>query len=468
MFAISATESSIICAGLITAATFLFFRGTKTDNIMPLYFSSLLYAIAAGVKTPAVQAVFSLIFIFCVLEYLSPKRKFFKHFGLFTIFVTFNFILFGVYNYILNYLSFGNFLSSPGALLLHEFYGGVKGFIANFTKYMFALLDCSGMPYAPLIWRILTAVSNIFIALMGIDYEYGSIMSNMDHLDNANAHENTCGLGILGIIIFLPSLITAFKKVNFSKPRKIILFAFALGFLINIIVLSLSVGYMVYNIRFIAMFAMLAVPVTVLFRPGKKLRIVVTTLFVWMFTIFFVIAPARCFHLNVLNFVKEAKLNVNVFKNQVKDYTGLRTKDYKQIVKIINEVGSDAKVLFFLPNNTPTYTVSERLENTEFGLWGLVEKNSVNFDKFDYVVTGVEQKSSYFSGFAPKKIKCVFKGKEGKEYPIEEYDKIISSVCYPDFKLLEKHGFKKVNQYMGDRTYEKALLLYKKTPTDKI
>lgn len=462
LFAISGSESSIICAGLITAAIFLFFRASKTDKMTPLYFSSLLYAVAAGVKTPAVQAVFSLIFVFCAFEYVSPKRNFLKHCGLFALFFGFNFVLFGAYNYVLNYLSFGNFLSSPGALLSHKFYGGIKGFIANFTKYCFALLDCSGIPGADKIWRILTGISNIVIALMGIDFDSGSLMSNMNHLKGANLHENTCGLGILGIIVFLPSLIIAFRKVNFSKTRKTILFAFATGFLINLVVLSLSVGYMIFNIRFIVMFAMLAAPVIVLFRPGKYLKTIVTALSVWIFTIFFMIFPARFNYLRIWDFINVSKCNINAFKQHVKMYPSVQAPDYSQAVRLINDVKPGSRVLLFLPSNISTYRLSENFENPVFALWELTEQNPVDYDKFDYIVTGFEQISTYFKGAAPKTVKCLYTDWDGTSYRPEQINKIIFTACYPDLKILEQKGFKQVGQYMGDNDKEKILYLYKK------
>ena len=66
----------------------------------------------------------------------------------YVLFLIINFAIFSSYNYVLNYIDYGNALGSESARAVHGFRGGIKAFVGNFIRYIFMLFDFSGFRYS--------------------------------------------------------------------------------------------------------------------------------------------------------------------------------------------------------------------------------------------------------------------------------------------------------------------------------
>ena len=54
---VSGTEIDIIVAGLVLSSIFLFWRGLKDGENIPIYMSALAYALAIGTKNPSINMI---------------------------------------------------------------------------------------------------------------------------------------------------------------------------------------------------------------------------------------------------------------------------------------------------------------------------------------------------------------------------------------------------------------------------
>ncbi len=109
---ISSTQTDLLVSALISLGVYYAMLYKKEGGANLLFFSSLSFSIAAGVKTTALMALIP-VFLWLIF-YL--KKSFLK----FIIFSTVNFIVFSSYNYILNFIDFNNIFSSQSFITYNK------------------------------------------------------------------------------------------------------------------------------------------------------------------------------------------------------------------------------------------------------------------------------------------------------------------------------------------------------------
>ena len=265
----SSLETDVLIAGLILSSIYLYLVGLKEKTIPMMFFSSLAYALAIGTKSPAVIALPGVFLLMVFFSYRQNKTQFIRPIGMFLGFLVFNFLIFSSYNYILNFLQYQNFLGSESARAIHGFRGGIKAFVANYIRYIFMMFDFSGFSYSNYLGEYITNVKLAIFDLLRIPYELGVEMSDGNVVNNGLL-EVKMGTGLLGFLLFLPSVICSvilglWGIVKNKVSRKLdMLLAFGLVFWINIACLSFSIAYMVFSVRFLTTMIVLSVPVLVL------------------------------------------------------------------------------------------------------------------------------------------------------------------------------------------------------------
>ncbi len=262
----SGAETDVLLGGLLLSAIYLFIRSVKTGSKSDIFFSSLAYALAVGTKSPAVMSLASFVFLsvaifLCFKNAMNFKEKL-RIYKYFVVFFALNFLLFSSFNYILNFINYGNPLGAASVIAKHEFFGGYKAFIANLIKYFFMLFDTSGFIVSKGVTSLLNSIQSHILDLMRIPQDLGVVMVS-DKFQQGETTDPIVGMGILGFLLFLPmvflSIFLFFNKSKSNKTRFI--GAFSVAFLINLIVLSFSVGFMPFSIRFITFFAVVSSPI---------------------------------------------------------------------------------------------------------------------------------------------------------------------------------------------------------------
>lgn len=490
MFSITGTETNITIAALLLSSLFLFIYAVKNDELSPLYFSSLLYALAIGTKTPSLMAMPAMFIIAVFSAFIYRKSNFYKPILILTVFCIFNFLIFASYNYILNFLDFGNPFTSVSGAQMHRFYGGIEGFFANIIRYATMFFDFTGMPFGVQIWRLVISFSMFIMAILGIQPDINIIIPDTKYFESGNNFENMCGLGVLSFLLFVPSIVIAIKRIKTSK-RALILGTLAIGFLINLVVLSASLGYMIFSVRFVMFFVMLASPVMVymfLRRNNHGYKKLIALIMIFSFTFSYYFYERRFAPYLIYIFYKNP--SVQKFKKQILcanvDFD--EPSQACRLVKIIEK--QPGNLLYFASSGTNIYYPkhSENSQyNVDFALLETSDEQNINWDKYTYIAVPNTQLNTNVQRFLMFKnaIKIIqnYDNKIIYEYNpelfancnfvnfrfpdkqllIEDEHNITSSRCQHKPEILKKYGFhliEKIDNY--DKTPEDQINLYKK------
>ncbi len=259
---ITSSETDMIIAGLVLSSIYLFWYGLKTKRLVPVFMSSLAYALAAGTKTTALITVPGCAVGFFVLAYYYDKKEYYKLILKFIGFGILNFIIFSSYNYILNYIDFGNIFGSKYVLASHENFYGLRGLPANFIKYIFMFVDFAGFKWNQYLAVHIENLRDAFLTLLhlsGIRDGFYSMEGN-----RLTLVEPVMGLGVIGLIVYLPFWIfSLFKPICNKNKRTLFLFGFGMLLFINLIFMSYKLAYMSYSIRFLMGFCVMSAPILV-------------------------------------------------------------------------------------------------------------------------------------------------------------------------------------------------------------
>ena len=305
---ITSLETDVLIAGLVLSSITLFLYALKERKISMLVFSALSYALAMGTKSPAVIAFPGAFLLMSYFAYKSEKKEFYKPLLAYLVFLFITFMIFSSYNYILNFIDFGNPLGSESARAVHGFRGGIKAFIANYIKYIFMLFDFSGFRYSEYVGEHILNARESLLSFLHIPMDLGVEMSDNNEINNRLLNVKT-GAGILGFLVFLPSLIVSIVLgicKRHSKKLQVVL-VFGLMFLINVACLSFSIAYMVFSVRFLTFLIVLSSPVLVL-SYIKKTNLVKLLILFFAMSYYLVIS----LHMTNKN-VYDAILTIQVF-----------------------------------------------------------------------------------------------------------------------------------------------------------
>lgn len=259
---ITSTETDMIIAGLILSAIYLFWYGLKSKRIIPIFMSSLAYALAAGTKTTALITVPGCAIGFLALAYYYDKKEYYKPILKFIGFGILNFIIFSSYNYVLNFLDFGNIFGSKYVLASHENFYGLKAVPANFIKYIFMFVDFAGFRWNQYLAGHIENLRNSLLVLLHISgFRDGFYSYEGNRL---TLIEPVMGLGVIGLIVYFPYWIfSLFRPVLKKDKRSLFIFCFGMLLFINLLFMSLQLAYMSYSIRFFMCFCVISAPILV-------------------------------------------------------------------------------------------------------------------------------------------------------------------------------------------------------------
>lgn len=266
---------------LLLGGIYLFIIYLKQNDKIALYFSTLSCALAFGTKTTAIIAFLGVAILFAILTYKYKKEDFIKTALTYIGLLFFNFLIFSSYNYILNFLQFGNFISCPEQFSINKFQGGIKGYICTLIKYSFALFDCSGINNLEIYNTFITNLQTKVLALIG--EEPNSYMSKYfpnNFQFNEDMTALTSGLGAIGLLCFTPALIISLRK---KTDKKLILFTLGISFIISILVFSRVMVYTSVNLRYLLTFVVIASPILALTYIKSNKNIFKLILFFLMF-----------------------------------------------------------------------------------------------------------------------------------------------------------------------------------------
>jgi len=386
---VSGTETDVIVAGLITSSIFLYWHALKYDQKMPIFMSSLAYALAIGTKTPAVMAIPGVGLLFLFLSIKFRAKEFYKPLLLFLGFGLLNFIIFASYNYVLNFIHFQNPVSSKVLLMTTKNYYGVKAIPASFIKYIFLFFDFTGFRWSDYVGQYFTDFKNILLNFLHLSYIKDGLYS-MDTGPNRTLLEPVMGAGILGFLVFLPCWFWSLIRPLFKPKSKkgILLFIFGLILVINISLMSYLIVFMIYSIRFLATFIIISAPVLVFsyFKRKNVFKFVIV-----VFALFYLILVST--HLWARPFIKMSKLfykhpSISYLREAFKcrgenDFNAYSnaTCVLRDVIK--NKISEENKILALFSSSQDIFTI-KRLEFSGYKIDFARAENIKNIDLKKY------------------------------------------------------------------------------------
>lgn len=265
LFEASSVQVNIIISGLVLACLSLFYYGVKKGGFVPIYFSSLAISLAIGTKTSAFFVIPSLAIIFTWLLIKYQKECFWKYVGIFIGFSCLNSLIFSAYNYILNFIEFGNFMGTESSILYHKMKGGMQGYISGFIRHLVLLLDFTGFIYGSYLQNQVFTWQDNLLAILNIPLDLNVISSNNNQL-NFQLNDSVVGGGVISVLVLVPCSILSVLRAFFAPKNEKIMFLglFGLSLFICIAVMSACIGFMLYSSRFINTFLALSAPVMVI------------------------------------------------------------------------------------------------------------------------------------------------------------------------------------------------------------
>ena len=355
---LSGTETDIIIAGLISSSLFLFWLGVKENRTIPVFMSALAYALAIGTKTPAILAIPGTGFFMVAL---CAHYKNFKPLLKFLGFAAVNFLIFSSYNYILNYINYGNISGSKQFIMIHKNSYGLRAIPANFIKYLFLFFDFTGFHWGNMFGENITAVRDALLSHLGLADILDGAYTTPKSI-NQTLLEPLMGLGILGFIVYLPCWFRAL-----IHPKRKFLFAFAIMLLINIAVMSYQLQFMTFSVRFLTAFCVISSPILVYSycKKNNPYKFIILC-----FAMFYLLGVST--HLwprpfkRIVNYLKSGYTVTEVrqiaicsgfykAKGVVENLTGDVKKYNEECMlrnKIMTKIGKDKKILYFSNNGS--------------------------------------------------------------------------------------------------------------------
>ena len=426
---ISSTQTDLCVGALLSCSIYLIHCYIKDKRLSLLFFSSLCMGLSFGVKSTGVIGSIPLIIWYIVLL----RKDFIKYF----IFLCFNFIVFSSYNYILNFINYGNFLGAKTILAEHSiYYSNFKEYIiaifSNLIRYFYSIFDFSGL----MIFYLLSPIYDYFVQntfdFLNIPLLFNS-NGEYPHL-NATLSEQRVGLGILSFLLLLPAFIkTIFKKNNNLKH-------FCLIFIFQAILLSATIVYFPTTIRFYIAFCTILIPIiTIFYKKGwYKNLITIIAVFYLLYTPLFL--TQRPFT-KIINEFKNSNYETITNKLRDVDYDFYFTTKQHTILKKEIELISDKKIGIFLKESFMAYPIKYYSNKNNSKIDFLTYGNNKNYDYYDYLIYQDNyQTYSTIKNFVEEK-NCNF---------TKFHDKITGKICIITPKNFKNFSPYKLINYKAD------------------
>jgi len=416
-------QTDLLIAFFLFSSFYLFIFGVKENDKKSIIFSSISFCIAAGLKN-TIYLFIPVFFLLVLLITIKEKKKYFyKPLFLFIAITIPAFLILSSYNYILNYMDFGNPFGCQTFLNRHHLVFGIKPFICNLIKNFFLFIDFTGVidfigiKNAVILNDICLFLKKILFLLFGLKTTDGLAYADNTNIGMINS-EMYVTSGFIGLLIFLPLVLkTIFKKVKLNKDKYFYLKVSAFIVIGFIITLSALMGFCRWTSRYLITAVILSSPVFLLSYSRKQTvsKIIITAIVIFNFIYISTHNSAKPFFLICKNlkinkyesFREETRLSgETIFSEKSSFYKLLKLS--KLIMEDNARIGlvfSEADVYYPFFEQNPTWKVNPVLFST-------LIKNKNNFNKYDYLIFSNTDQVYYFKDNSPKKFYYWINGSE--------------------------------------------------------
>ena len=390
------------------------------------------------------------------------KKNFYKPFSKFLAFGLVNFIFFASYNYILNFLDYGNIFGSITFINIHSNLDGIKGAISGFIKHIFLFFDFTGFKWNDFFGLYIAKLKLTVLSMYNLNAIPDGLYSTTTDFRGALI-ASTMGLGVLGLLLYLPYWIYSFIAPIFSKKKSVkIICSFGLILLVTLIVMSYKIVYMYFSIRFLTAFCVICSPVLILSytRKNNIYKFIITIFALYSLFLISTHLWGRPFK-RIVNYLK-AGFTVHEIR-EICQCSKLYPKNEMfarkhrndiacEVNKQIRKFDKSTKILI-IPNQSESLLLIKNLDfegyNIDYAL--LEDGNNIDFSKYDVIIKyGLHHSDNviHYIGqpkyFPTKDIECVYLTLDYNTIKDPSKDKVALVTCNinNEEKTLNKSGFK--------------------------
>ncbi|MFH0702153.1 MAG: glycosyltransferase family 39 protein [bacterium] len=193
------TQTNLIMGFLLFSSLYLFIYASNENDKKAYIFSAIAFSLALGVKSTALLFSPAFITVYLLILNKNKEKKFKQGLTVFIPALIISFLILSSYNYILNYIDYGNPLGTQALIELHKAPLSIKAFTANLIRYLFLFVDFTGMKTLDVLSpHIMSLKSNIFM-LLHLKTTDGIVFQDMPKI-NTLIHENFSTFGLLGFV----------------------------------------------------------------------------------------------------------------------------------------------------------------------------------------------------------------------------------------------------------------------------
>ena len=386
----SSAQVDLIIAFLLFSSLYLFVYGIKEKQKRSLVFSAIAFAIALGTKNSAFFFIPILGIIYFLISVKEKGKAFYKPLLIFAgIFIP-AFLLLSSYNYILNYIDFGNPFGPSSMTDWHKSSSGIKSFLASLINYFFLFIDFTGKEkLGNILTPFVMATKNTIFNILSLKSTDGLVIFNFEV--NTQNYIMYSRYGLLGFILLLPLILkTSFSRIDFSKYKSFYINLSGLITIGFIITISALLGFDLLYSRFLTSAVILSSPVLILSYRRKNDLIKLLITFIVIFNC--VIIPISIDNKPLMQ-VSQALLNKDfiLLRNEWRLSGQANRRANQQFYDLIEYLGQNAsdysRIALIFDSNYLYYPIFEKnLTWKIFPLkYELLEKRN-NYNDYDFIV----------------------------------------------------------------------------------
>ena len=396
-------ETGLIIAALVLCTIYFYIEYLKNKKKSLCFMAALALALGVGTKTTVILMMPALL-LWCVwYSVFCEKKNFYKPIARFTLYFSISFLIFASYNYFLNYINYGHFISAMNVAVGHS---NTDGFLSTFSNLYRYLFDFFSFPeyiwsagFSSTILLLREGVLNMLNANNGLGYTFVVFPYVAHSVSSASS-----ALGLFGPLLFIPLYIFAIYKSFRVHSRKTRLMAsFVYMFLVTVFVMAYKLAFMSFNIRFFATFSMLTIPVLCYAYSKKytfyKLLLTVIALFylinlstnITLYPVKYIVnALEQGVTPEVLCNITECSgfsVDLDIKKYDIKDVSCY-------VSKTIRKFSPKNKILFFADSDNSLMPIKRLMfEGYKIDIATATEIDKINMNDYNIIITCNDEQS---------------------------------------------------------------------------
>ena len=331
--------------------------------------------------------------------------------------------------------------------MIHKFRGGFKGYIFNLLNYTFLIFDFSGIDTIDFYNNFITDTLKHLISLTDKNpYRFMSPFFMGLYEYNSNYNPVGSGLGVMGLIAFVPALfytffsgLKKFFKCHKCSKSRIILFMLASFFIFNFLIFPLVMVFIKYNIRYFVNFLVVTSPILVFtyIKSNKNFYKLLTVFFIFIYLFIIPFRNNLSYIYSYITLKKQENL-IDAFE----ELFSFRNEEKEIYNFIISEDKSKKYLLLQLGFKNRIFDIEKlKFRGYVIDKLPIEDIKNYNLSEYDYIIAAIpEIKNANIKN--PNNTECYYVDYMKNIIPTDNKNAVkIEARCKTPIKYFEQQGF---------------------------